>query len=107
MFVALLVNPQSDTSRALSSKVVEMVAADMNDTQTLVCVFESATLCFVHGSHFENQTQSRQEPFNEYSFEYEKHQGMNIMDAVSTMQILKRFVGVRTVCCEGMEQRLV
>lgn len=95
-------NPQSDASRALFSEGVEMVAADINDTQALVGTFEGANAIFAVTDFFSSPTnptsQTKPNPgqtINEYSFEYEKRQGITIMDAVSIVKPLERFVSSR------------
>ena len=92
-------NPNSDASRALSAKGVEMVAADLNDTESLIRAFEGANAIFAvtdfFSSFIDPASQAKLKPgqtINEYSYEYEKRQAMNIMDAVSTVDTLDRFV---------------
>jgi uncharacterized protein YbjT (DUF2867 family) len=90
-------NPNSDASRALSSKGVEMVAADLDNSQTLVRAFEGANAIFAitdfFSSFIDTASQAKLKPdqtINEYSFVYEKRQGTNIMDAVSTSDLKRR-----------------
>jgi nucleoside-diphosphate-sugar epimerase len=92
-------NPNSDVSRKLSAKSVETVAADLNDTQTLIRTFKGANAVFAVTDFFwsviDPASQAKLKPsqtLNEYSYEYEKVQAMNIMDAVSTVKTLERFV---------------
>ena len=76
-----------------------MVAADLTHTETLIRAFEGANAIFAvtdfFSSFMDPVSELKLKPgqtINEYSFEYEKRQGMNIMDAVSTVKTLERFV---------------
>jgi hypothetical protein len=84
---------------ALSFKGVEMVAANLNDTQSLISAFEGAHAIFAvtdfFSSFIDPVSQAKLKPgqtINEYSYEYEKRQAMNVMDAVSKADTLERFV---------------
>lgn len=92
-------NTKSSGSRQLSAKGVEMVAADLNSTDSLVRAFGGANAIFAVTDFFSSfvnpASQGQLKPgqtINEYSFEYERRQAMNVMDAVATVKTLERFV---------------
>lgn len=95
-----------DPSKAESwtAKGVEVVKADLNDTESLVAAFKGANAIFSN-TDFWNQfynpaTQEKLKPgqsINEYCYDVELQQGKNVADAAATVEALDRLI-MSSVC---------
>jgi NAD(P)-dependent dehydrogenase (short-subunit alcohol dehydrogenase family) len=86
-------------SKNLQTQGVEMVSANLDDTQSLINAFEGATAIFGvtdFWAPFVNpEYRERLKPgqtMNEWVYEYEKQQGTNIVDAAFATKGLERLV---------------
>ena len=89
-------NPSGEVAQALIAKGVEIFKGDLDDKQSLLPVFEGAAVIFSNTdffSHFfeavaSNETTKGRTP-NEYAFDREVEQGINIAEAASAPTVLK------------------
>jgi NmrA-like family len=89
----------SSASRRLQAEGLEMVAANLDQTQSLISAFEGANVIFgvtdFSGPFFDPRNREKLNPgqsLNEWVYEYEKQQGKNIFDAAAATKGLKRLV---------------
>jgi len=92
-------NTSSDVAKKLSEKGVEMVAANLDDTSSLVSAFQGADVIFgvtdFWQPYMNPANREKVKPgqaMNEWAYEYEKQQGMNIFDAAAKTEGLQRLV---------------
>jgi hypothetical protein len=97
-------NPSSPAAEAWKAKGVEVVQADLDNTQSLIAAFKGADAIFsttdFWGPFFNPATQSKLKPgqtINEYVYEYEVQQGKNIADAAATVEGLDSLI-VSALC---------
>ncbi|KAH8705487.1 putative hscarg dehydrogenase [Talaromyces proteolyticus] len=95
--------PSSPAAQALATKGVEIVQADLDDKQSLLPAFEGANVIFSNTDFFGhlqdalfggNISLGARSP-NEYAFDREVEQGLNIAEAAASPTVLKtleRFV---------------
>jgi hypothetical protein len=84
-------NPSSEASKQLAAQGVEMVAADLNDTSSLVEAFRGAYAIFsvtdFWKPFYDPANRAKVKPgqtINEWVYEYELQQGKNVFDAAAT-----------------------
>jgi NmrA-like family len=93
-------NTESSASKALVEKGVEMVAANLDDTASLVKAFQGATAIFTVTDFWHpfydpsNQEKAKQagKDITVWTYEYELQQGKNIFDAASQTSTLERLI---------------
>lgn len=92
-------DPGSAMSLKLSAKGAEIVVADLNNAESLIRAFKGAHAIFAVTDFFtpfmdpaSRLKLKSAQTINQFAFEHEYRQGMNIMDAVSTVKKLERFV---------------
>jgi hypothetical protein len=89
----------SSASRRLQTEGVEMVSANLDQTQSLISAFEGANAIFGVTDFLEPFSDPRNreklnpgQNLNEWVYEYEKQQGKNIFDAAVATKGLERLV---------------
>jgi NAD(P)-dependent dehydrogenase (short-subunit alcohol dehydrogenase family) len=89
----------SSASRGLQAEGVEMVSANLDQTQSLISAFEEANAIFGVTDFLEPFSDPRNreklnpgQSLNEWVYEYEKQQGKNIFDAAVATKGLERLV---------------
>ena len=95
-------NPSSTAAQSLAEKGVEILKGDLDDKQSLLPAFEGASVVFSNTDFFghlfaaiaSNDITGGRTP-NEYAFDREVEQGINIAEAAASPEVLKtlkRFV---------------
>jgi len=92
-------NTGSDAAKKLSEKGVEVVAANLDDTSSLVSTFQGADVVFSVTDFWQpymnpaNREKAKPgQALNEWAYEYEQQQGMNVFDAAAKTEGLERLV---------------
>jgi uncharacterized protein YbjT (DUF2867 family) len=93
-------NVDSDAAKSLAQKGVDMVTADLNDTDSLVKAFQGASaLFFTTDAVGPNQdpkiaaeAEAAGKPLFVYVYEYERQHGINVFHAASETNSMERVV---------------
>ncbi|MCJ1250688.1 hypothetical protein MMC30_007916 [Trapelia coarctata] len=95
-------DPSKPSAQALVAQGIEIVKADLGDTDSLIAAFKGANAIFAvtdFWTHIDPANNAKAEQagktINEYAYDLEVRQGMNIADAAaatSTLQTLEKFV---------------
>ncbi|PLB47401.1 putative hscarg dehydrogenase [Aspergillus steynii IBT 23096] len=96
---ALTRNASSASAQRLQQSGVEVVQADLDDPASLEAAFQDANTIFAVTDFWnsfaspENRSKKRpDQPMNEWTYHYEKQQGMNVFDAAAKVPTLDRLI---------------